>query len=357
MKTKYLSWTLLISTLITLFTGCVGEDVVERNSSSLRFERQLRSLASDEQFTLNLEFIDENSLPIEDQSDINIEYSSDNEEVIQINQEGVLTPINNGITTVRVNASIGDFNFREIENEIIVGAVTLSESEALAKDEDEVDDIITNGYDPEVNITNFVTNIGINSSEIIQLNAIYQNLKREVEEVTLTWASSEPSILEIDSNGVITPVSAGTANITASFNSTISEPLSITVDEEDVEVIIIEEPVIEEPEETRNIIGFGSFQSNSSYTVRGNFQIIEEDGVTTIFLDDDYFTGGVPDLVIYLSNVTNTDNGAAFISEDITPLGEQSFIIPESINPNDYTNVLLFCRRFGARVGFGVINR
>ena len=101
-------------------------------------------------------------------------------------------------------------------------------------------------------------------------------------------------------------------------------------------------------------------QSNSSYDVQGNFQIIKENGVTTLILDETYSSSSreaLPDLVIYLSNATNTNNGASFISEDITKDGEQSFIIPDSINPDDYINVLIYCRRFGQRVGFGVINR
>ena len=109
----------------------------------------------------------------------------------------------------------------------------------------------------------------------------------------------------------------------------------------------------------REIIGIGTLQSNSSYTVEGGFQIIKENGVTTLTLDATYSSGDeeLPDLVVYLSNQTNTNNGASFISEDIGVQGEHSFIIPQSINPDDYQNVLLFCRMFGARVGFGIINR
>ena len=388
MKFKHIIWTLISS--ITLLTSCVDEDVVfAENSANL--ESSLHSIGEGDSFNLNVEFRDFNGDLIENLSDFNIEYTSDNPNLLTVDQSGrISAPVQNttannrssregNTVTIRVNASNSEFIFPEITNDIIVGAVTITERELIFKENDlrtqfeeeglsddeieiaineELTTLINEGYDPRVIITNpnIINTIALTNSEEIQYNAVYQNLRREVVDADILWESSDSSILEVDQNGIITPVSIGTASIIASFNnSSFSTPIiNITLEEtETPEEPIIEEPIIEPP----LLLGFGQLQSNSFYDVSGSFQIVRENGVTTINLDNEYATGNVPDLVIYLSNVTNTNNGAAFISEDITSSGEQSFIIPDSINPDDYINVLIYCRRFGARVGFGVINR
>lgn len=359
MKTKYIIPGLI--SLTALFFSCVGEDVVfvEELNNSVSFERKLHSIAEDETFSLNLVFRDTDNNLINDLSNINIEYSSDDTSILSVNDQGVLTPQASGITTIRVNASSGDLIFNEIEDEIIIGKVTISEAEALQIDNDEnidLSEIVSEGYTPKITINNPISEIDIDSDEVFQFNATYQNIKNQIEEVVFGWESSDLNILEITENGTLTPISKGESIITASFNNgnkiVTSAPLLITVSEE---TVVVDDP--DTPVDTGEIIGFGSFQSNSSYTVVGDFQIIRDNGITTLVLNENYSTGSVPDLVIYLSNQTNTNNGATFISEDITQSGEQSFIIPDTINPDDYINVLLFCRDFGARVGFGVINR
>jgi len=347
----------VLISLISFFTSCVGEDVffVEVLNNSVSFDRQLRSIAEDEEFAINVVFRDSINQVIENESEFTVIYSSDDETILEISQEGIITPVNNGTTIIRVNASLGDVSLPEIEDEITVGKVTLSESEAqLKNNEEEVSTIIRNGYTPEITITNQISKIGIDSQEDIQLKGIYQNLKKQIIDVVLTWESDDSSILEVNNDGILIPISTGITTITASFNN-IESTLEIEVTEDDSVVVIEEDPV-----ETTEVIGFGMLQSNSSYDVQGNFQIIKENGVTTLILDETYSSSSreaLPDLVIYLSNATNTNNGASFISEDITKDGEQSFIIPDSINPDDYINVLIYCRRFGQRVGFGVINR
>ena len=356
MKTKHIALGLI--SCITLLSSCVGEDVVfvEELNSSVNFDRRLLSVAEDETTAINVVFRNDQNEIITDLSDITIEYSSGDTSILTIDNQGVITPVSNGATSIRVNASTTDFIFAEIEDDIIVGKVTVTESEAQLLTDDEVTRIVNEGYTPEITITNPVTEIDI--KETVQFTAIYQNIKKQLEVVDFVWESSNTAVLDISDSGLATPKTKGDAEITVSFsdndNTVASMTIPVAVSDETVVITPDPDP---DPIDTKEIVGFGALQSNSSYTVEGGFQIIVENGVTTLVLDDEYSAGNVPDLVVYLSNQTDTNNGASFISEDITASGAQSFIIPDSINTNDYSNVLLFCRRFGVRVGFGVINR
>ena len=96
--------------------------------------------------------------------------------------------------------------------------------------------------------------------------------------------------------------------------------------------------------------------SNSDYVVGGNFEIKAENDITKIILSESFTAAGLPDLVIYLSNSTDSQDGALLISEDIGDNGAHEFTIPDNVNVDDYSTVLLFCRDFNEKVGFGVIN-
>ena len=110
-------------------------------------------------------------------------------------------------------------NFDSSTDEIIVGRVTLSESEASNLTEDEISTIINEGFPPRITIVNPINTIGLENTENIQFNGVYQNFKNQIVDVTLNWESDNTNVLEINSEGTITPISEGTANITASFNS------------------------------------------------------------------------------------------------------------------------------------------
>lgn len=117
------------------------------------------------------------------------------------------------------------------------------------------------------------------------------------------------------------------------------------------------EEVLEENEAI--VLGSGSFEPNNDYNypAEGNFTIVTNDEGTVIELDENFLTQSLPDLVIYLSNESDNDDNASVISEVTVSEGAQSFVIPEDLNPDDYTYVLLFCRMYNVRVGFGTIER
>ena len=367
----------LINYLVILIAGislisCVGEDIETNASlldqSSLRLTRQLRAVAIDEEVKINVDFTDRdgNAIDVNNSNEFYAEYSTDKPQIATISDSGVLMPQENslgqevlvtidifeGNKEVKAAKSLANDVFKQESNLIIIGKVTISESEARQLPESEVDKIIASGYDPKVTIMNPLTKIDIDESDFSFI-ATYQNFKNQVEDVEIIWESSDTNILGIDNNGKLTPLAKGVSTITASTtinNTTLTDSVEVEVADETT----IDNP---DPADGKTILGFGKLESNSSYSVTGDFEIIEENGVKTIELKSNYRTGNVPDLVIYLSNDTTTNAGAQFISEDITPSGAQSFTIPQNVNVDSYSNVLLYCRRFGVRVGFGRISK
>lgn len=350
-------------------SSCVKDEIVfQDKSDQIRFSRSLASVAVDENPVIEVDITDR--FTGEDKSaSYSLSFTSSNPEVISVNNQGVLSPVASAISQsaiITVSATLitseASPNATPVQisvvegDEIIVGAITLSENEALGFPAQDVDNLIANGFEPRGVINNRLSQIDIESRDQA-LNATFFNLKNEdLDNPVLTWSSDKPEIITIDENGLLTPVSMGTATINVSTiinqEEVFAEPLTITVSGETV----VEEEEMEE--EMPTVVGFGTIQSNSSYDAGGDFQIIEFNGQTTIVLADNFTSGGrVPDLVIYLSNQTNTNTGAQFISEDIEAEGKQTFIVPEGVNVDNYANVLIYCRQFSARVGFGVINR
>jgi len=52
---------------------------------------------------------------------------------------------------------------------------------------------------------------------------------KDAGDETIQWASSEPGVATIDSNGVATGMSAGTTQITATANGKTSSPVALTL--------------------------------------------------------------------------------------------------------------------------------
>lgn len=360
----------ILSLVGITFSSCVEDEIVFKNKGDqIRFSRSLASVAVDENPVIEVDIT--NNITGEDNSSAySLNFTSSNPEIIQVNDEGVLTPMSGAISqsaTISVTAtritSASDVNSDPVQisvtqgDEIVVGRITLSENEALSFPEEDLDQLIANGFESRGVINNRISQIDIESQDV-SLTATFFNFKNiDIANPDLTWTSSDPSVITIDENGTLSPLTMGTATINVSAvvdqETVFAEALVITVSGE---TVIEEEPEVEE--NTVSILGFGTFESNSFYSPGGTFQIVQANGETRINLADDFTSGGnVPDLVIYLSNQTNTNTGALFISEDIDATGKQSFLVPAGVDVNSYSNVLIYCRRFSQRVGFGVINR
>lgn len=82
-------------------------------------------------------------------------------------------------------------------------------------------------------------------AQTLQLTALYFDQYGIERQVMLNWASSAPQIAQVDENGQVTAVANGQAIITASYQTALSEPVSITVvsDENAVARVDVSSPV------------------------------------------------------------------------------------------------------------------
>ena len=109
--------------------------------------------------------------------------------------------------------------------------------------------------------------------------------------------------------------------------------------------------------ETLTLIASGDFITNSDYQTTGSFHISTTENETKIHVNEQFkVSGGIPDLVIYLSNVTDSQENIPLISDEINDEGAQSFSISNTININHYRYVLLYCRRYNQKVAYAEIN-
>jgi len=83
---------------------------------------------------------------------------------------------------------------------------------------------------------------------------------------------------------------------------------------------------------------------SKQYQVNGAWEIFKRDGQTIIKLSDSFQTKAGPDL-------KNATQNATFISKLKSPSGSQEYVLPEGVDINDYTSLLIHCVKFSVLWG------
>lgn len=361
--------------------SCVGEDVRNIDEQfTIAFNNTLFSIALDEARDEKLDVEPRLNINIgELPEDVRFTVSSTDEEVLTVDNGAKIrfSPVSRGETTLVLRAFAEEINdegelaevmIAQAEKEIIVGVQTLTVAEVSRLDNERARALAAEGF-TEVELTNSVESIGLDTEASTILEAQLTDRNNETPEGAIfEWQSSDVSVLEVSSEGELTPIAEGTAVITATLtnpenfalnigaNLTTEITITVTPGAEVVVVIPEPDPIEEEDPLDSGVLGFGDFVG-TGYRVTGSFEIINENGQLVVSLSDDFRTSRLPDLVIYLSNSEFSNSGALIIDDTIQASGAQSFVIPAGTDLNDYANVLLFCRAFGAPVGFGTIQR
>ncbi len=210
------------------------------------------------------------------------------------------------------------------------------------------DDILEDFVQPEIRISGSIDTLGVDS--VFSFQARFFNNIGQVEDVDITWTSSDESIATI-SAGQVRGVSEGNATITASY----------FYPEEDLEVIAssmvtvgkaIVPPPVMEPLRTID----GEIRTTTFYPLEGDFQFIEEEDGVTIDIASNYIADNrLPGLYIYLSNNRNSIAGALEISEVTQFSGAHSYTVPE-VAFDDFAFIVYFCKPFNVKVGEAELN-
>lgn len=208
------------------------------------------------------------------------------------------------------------------------------------------EDIRFDAVPEEIRFLNPIDSIAV--SETYQLNVTYFNNIGEPEEATIVWASENALIASVNSSGLVTGISEGSTNITATVisnsNQTIENIINITITMDSV---------------TQNTdVKSGTIASTSSYLLQGGFTLSEINNSNNLQLtiDSDYRAStSLPGLYLYLSNNPNSINGALEIGAVSVFQGAHSYTI-QNTGINDFSYLLYWCKPFSVKVGDGRIN-
>jgi hypothetical protein len=100
----------------------------------------------------------------------------------------------------------------------------------------------------------------------------------------------------------------------------------------------------------------GTFQGASKHITTGGISIVKTaDGGAVVILDSDFSLDGAPDPRVGFGKdgtyVDATDLGAL-----TSNTGTQVYIVPASVNVDDFNEVYIWCRKFGVPLGFATLS-
>ncbi len=205
------------------------------------------------------------------------------------------------------------------------------------------EDIELDEVDPVIQIVNPISSL--------QVNTFYQFEYMFLDDVgspqdpsTITWTSSDETLLTVDDNGLVRGLDNGTVTVSVSaMLNELEADTSITFD-------ITGDPTVMMTERS------GSVATTTSYVLSGTFVLSESGNDLMLNFGSDYTADmGLPGLYIYLSNNPNSIGGAHEIGEVSVFSGAHSYNIP-NIGLFDYNYVLYYCKPFNVKVGDGLIN-
>ncbi len=98
------------------------------------------------------------------------------------------------------------------------------------------------------------------------------------------------------------------------------------------------------------------------YNIKGQWNIVQQDGQTVIRFSDDFKTKNGPDLKIFLSkqniaqvNGRNATQDSVLVGLLKSPKGGQDYVLPAGIDVNEFQTVLIHCEKYSVLWGGGTI--
>ena len=140
------------------------------------------------------------------------------------------------------------------------------------------DDIIFDTVPEALRIINPLDTLAVGDTYTFEL--LFTNNVGQEETRVATWASSDPSILEVNDAGEATGISKGFATVTATVELPDNSPLNVSRD------IVVDEETVEGSGNTGQ--REGEIKTTSSYLLEGNF-VLRKDGTDLLLeIAEDY---------------------------------------------------------------------
>ncbi|WP_373942158.1 Ig-like domain-containing protein [Polaribacter sejongensis] len=220
--------------LSLIFNSCIEDDIIADNQPEiLSFNNSITELGIKNTHLYNTKYtnnIGEITTP-------QINWNSSNANIVSVSNTGLLTALSIGTSVITASVTTESGSIITNENNIEVIAV-----------------------DKKLTIDNVIEEIII--SKTYQYTSTFTNELGEIEDLKVSWNSSNPSIITVSNEGLITAISEGTATVTASTTTADGKTIST---EDTVAVVTIDERIsINNPIEELNINN--THQYTTTYT-------------------------------------------------------------------------------------------
>lgn len=197
-------------------------------------------------------------------------------------------------------------------------------------------DIIDDEVPEMLVIESTITSLKV--GETHQFAAKYFNNIGEETPVTFSWSSSDDAVIAIDDTGLATAVSEGKATITVEAQG-LTDAIELTTGGQTGGTV---------DERTASLTPVSSYPLSGEVTLKKGGS-----GLVLSFSSDFNTTSALPGLYVYLSNNTNTINGALEVGKVQQYSGAQSYQIGITDDLYAYNFVLFYCKPFVVPVGNG----
>ncbi|MEM9324494.1 MAG: DM13 domain-containing protein [Bacteroidota bacterium] len=304
-----------ITTSVLLLSACIGTDEVEDTLTTIEIE------VPDDVTIVNGSFAklvgQVAQLDAHGTSDLGgsflldgATWQSDNPSVASIDADGIVTALSPGTTQI-IASGFGIasdpimVNVTDDENAIALIAISAPDDQTVVE--------------PETTVQLTATALTAGGSE--------------VPGATFDWSSEDEAIATVDEQGLVSTLSDGTVAIVATTGS-VSSRLELQVGNQ------------ESLSRTAALVGLNGYDVTGSAILSATGS-----GALQLQLSEDFSVQNGPGLYLYLSNNRTNINGGVEISELRSNSGADIYNLPGTVELQDFSHVLVWCRPFG--VGFG----
>lgn len=312
MKLSKLLWLLL--TFSTLITACIETEIIpEILEPALALNPKSVNLTVNQTTSIQATFTDEQGV---DRSNT-LQWSSSKPTVASVTNAGVVQALAPGQSWIVVS---------------VPGVIKDSTLITVTTDPNQV---------AKVEITAPQNAITVGNS--LQFTASVKNAAGQtLSNKTITWSTSNASIIGINAAGLASANAAGTAQISATVEGIVSLPFSVEV-----------------TANSSNAKRTGTFRGNSSYNVSGTAVLEQAGTALKLTFEDNFRSSNGPQLGIFLAKnapAVLTASNSVSLGNLKSTSGKQEYNVPNNVKISDFDFVVVYCIPFNIPFGFAKLD-